>query len=90
MLQLQDLTKKSATFDRIGYFLLSLSYKTQECVLCLLSVASHYSFYTVLYLHTFLPIVVNKRSTQTLNLLNDKTPSWLQIQLFRRQHMDET
>ena len=53
MLQLQDLTKKGATLDRIGYFLLSLSYKPQECVLCLPNVASHYSFYIVLYLHNF-------------------------------------
>lgn len=90
MLQLQDLTKTSATLDRTGYFLLSLSYEIQECVLCVPNVASHYSFHTVFYLLTFFPTVVNNSSTQTLNILKDKTPSCLRIQLFKWQHMDET
>ena len=51
MIQLQVLTNKHATLDRIGYFLLSLSHEMQECVLCLPNMASRYSFCTVLYLH---------------------------------------
>lgn len=90
MLQLQDLANRSATPDRIGYFLLSLSQETQECALCLQNMALLYRFYIVLYLRKFLPTVVNNSSTQTLKLLNVKTPSCLQIQIFRWQHMDET